>query len=115
MIGQWERAFKALGQETRLKLFLTLAHQRFCVCQLENAFNSSQPAISQHLRILREAGLVRAERQGLWTFYQADVEALNNMLQAFNGALTDTVPSEIQRISSDASQVELEGCSVDNT
>lgn len=114
MIERWEKVFKALGQETRLKLFLALAHDSLCVCQLENAFSSSQSAISQHLRVLREAGLVEAERQSLWTFYRADVDALDTLLQAFKRALDDEIPAEIEDIRRTAGQVKVEVCSTDS-
>lgn len=63
------RAFKALGDETRLRLVALLAHGELCVCHLEEALGLSQPHVSRHLAILRAAGLVEARRDGSWVFY----------------------------------------------
>ena len=52
-----------------------MAQRPLCVCELESQFELSQPTISHHLRILREAGLVRTSRKGTWVFYELRPEA----------------------------------------
>lgn len=64
------RAFKALGDETRLRIIALLAHGELCVCHLEEALGLPQPHISRHLATLRAAGLVEARRDGSWVFYK---------------------------------------------
>jgi ArsR family transcriptional regulator len=68
---QFTALFKALGDETRLEMVGLLATQgkELCVCELESHFALSQPTVSHHLRILREAGIVSAERRGTWVYY----------------------------------------------
>jgi ArsR family transcriptional regulator len=64
--------FKALGDETRLRIFAYLADagEATCVCNIEDFVKElSQPTISHHLRLLREAGLVTTERRGTWIYY----------------------------------------------
>ena len=64
--------FKALGDETRLEMLGLLAaagERELCVCELERHFELSQPTVSHHLRILREAELVTSERRGTWVYY----------------------------------------------
>ena len=63
---------KALGDPTRLNLvqLLAMAQRPLCACELESQFDLSQPTISHHLRILREAGLVNTSRKGTWVFYE---------------------------------------------
>jgi ArsR family transcriptional regulator, arsenate/arsenite/antimonite-responsive transcriptional repressor len=64
--------FKALGDETRLNIlgFLLAKGDALCVCHIEDHVKElSQPTISHHLRLLREAGLVTAERKGTWVHY----------------------------------------------
>ena len=63
--------FKALSDETRLNL-LVLIHQlnEVCVCELTSALELSQPKISRHLAILREAKLISARRKGKWVYYR---------------------------------------------
>ncbi len=65
-----ERRLAALADSTRLRIIHLLArHESLCVCEIESAFDLGQPTISHHLRVLREAGIVTAERRGTWAYY----------------------------------------------
>ncbi|MFD6096183.1 ArsR/SmtB family transcription factor [Nocardiopsis flavescens] len=67
------RVFKALGDPVRLRLLSMIASQasgEVCVCDLTPAFDLAQPTISHHLKLLREAGLIAAERRGTWVYYR---------------------------------------------
>jgi len=64
--------FKALSDETRLRLVVLLYKRELCVCQIEAALDISQTKASRHLSILRRAGLLRARRAGLWMYYTLD-------------------------------------------
>ncbi|MGK5441842.1 ArsR/SmtB family transcription factor [Micromonospora sp. URMC 105] len=67
-------AFKALGDPVRLQLMSMIASAEqgeICVCDLTPAFDLTGPTISHHLKTLREAGLVDAERRGTWVYYRA--------------------------------------------
>ncbi len=81
------RAFKALSDPTRLEILRLLRGQAgpTCVCDLVDHFDLSQPTISHHLRVLREAGLVQGSRIGIWSFYAPDPEGAGLLEQA--GAL----------------------------
>jgi ArsR family transcriptional regulator len=73
------RVFKALGDPVRLRLLSMIASRRggeVCVCEMTPAFELSQPTISHHLRLLRQAGLIDCERRGTWVYYWALPEAL---------------------------------------
>ncbi|MFF2432984.1 ArsR/SmtB family transcription factor [Streptomyces sp. NPDC058107] len=66
------RMFKALSDPVRLRLLSLIAsHQggEACVCDLTGPFDVSQPTISHHLKVLREAGLVGSERRATWVYY----------------------------------------------
>jgi len=62
---------KALGDPIRVQLLDVLRQQpgRVCVCELVPLFDVSQPTISHHLKVLRDAGLVGFEKRGLWVYY----------------------------------------------
>lgn len=62
--------FKALGDETRLRILALLSHGELCVCHLQTALDISQPNISRHLAILRTSGIVEARRDGSWIHYR---------------------------------------------
>ncbi|MER7703717.1 metalloregulator ArsR/SmtB family transcription factor [Kitasatospora sp. NPDC097605] len=66
------RKFKALADPVRLRLLSLIASHEggeACVCDLTGPFDVSQPTISHHLKVLREAGLVGSERRGTWVYY----------------------------------------------
>jgi ArsR family transcriptional regulator, arsenate/arsenite/antimonite-responsive transcriptional repressor len=72
--GTLSQAFKALGDPIRLQLMSMIASAdggEICVCDLTPAFEISGPTISHHLKVLREAGLVDAERRASWVYYRA--------------------------------------------
>jgi ArsR family transcriptional regulator len=67
------RGFKALGDPVRLRLLSLIAARaggEVCVCELTDAFTLTGPTISHHLKVLREAGLVDADRRGTWVYYR---------------------------------------------
>jgi ArsR family transcriptional regulator len=64
------RLFKALGDETRLRIVALLSHGELCVCHLHEALSLSQPNVSRHLAILRAAGIVEDRREGKWIHYR---------------------------------------------
>jgi ArsR family transcriptional regulator, arsenate/arsenite/antimonite-responsive transcriptional repressor len=72
---------KALGDPVRLQLVDVLRQHAgaVCVCELVPLFDISQPTVSHHLKVLREAGIVGSERQGLWAYYYVIPEALKEL------------------------------------
>jgi len=72
---------KALGDPIRLQLIDVLRKHagKVCVCELVPLFDLSQPTVSHHLKVLRDAGLVDSERQGLWAYYYVIPDALREL------------------------------------
>jgi ArsR family transcriptional regulator, arsenate/arsenite/antimonite-responsive transcriptional repressor len=69
--------FKALSDPTRVAIVNRLSGaSEVCVCELTGVFDLSQPTISHHLRILREAGLVESARRGTWAYYRLVPDAV---------------------------------------
>jgi ArsR family transcriptional regulator len=76
--------FKALADPTRVAIINSLASaDEVCVCNLTERFDLSQPTISHHLKILRDAGLVESSRRGTWAYYRLVPESID----ALRGAL----------------------------
>jgi ArsR family transcriptional regulator, arsenate/arsenite/antimonite-responsive transcriptional repressor len=76
------RVFKALADPVRLRLVSLIgAHQggEVCVCELTEAFDLTQPTISHHLKVLRDAGIIDSERRGTWVYYRLEPAALERM------------------------------------
>ena len=72
---------KALGDPIRMQLVDVLRQHagKVCVCELVPLFDLAQPTVSHHLKVLREAGIVGSERQGLWAYYYVNPEALEEL------------------------------------
>src|SRR5690242_8925664 len=71
------RLLKALADETRLGIVLQLRDQgEVCQCDFAACCTVQQPTVSHHLRVLREAGVVAAEKRGVWMYYRLDAAVL---------------------------------------
>lgn len=76
---------KALADPTRIGIVNCLARSpELCVCNLTDAFGLSQPTISHHLKVLREAGLVEAEKRGTWSYYRLNRDAVAELALALS-------------------------------
>jgi len=74
--------FKALGDPVRLRLLSLIASRaggEVCVCELTPAFALSQPTISHHLKLLRQAKLIDCERRGTWVYYWLVPDTMNKV------------------------------------
>jgi ArsR family transcriptional regulator, arsenate/arsenite/antimonite-responsive transcriptional repressor len=86
--------FKALGDPTRLAIINQLAGaDEVCVCHLVPDAGLSQPTISHHLRLLRDAGLVTSERRGTWAYYRLVPEAIAELAGALATLAARPVPA----------------------
>ncbi|MDF2791996.1 MAG: transcriptional regulator [Neobacillus sp.] len=66
---------KLLGDKTRLTIVGILKQRECCVCEFLEVFDMSQPSISQHLRKLKDAGMVKEERRGQWIYYSLNTQS----------------------------------------
>lgn len=66
---------KLLGDKTRLTIVAILKQRECCVCELLEVFDMSQPSISQHLRKLKDARLVKEDRRGQWIYYSLNPQS----------------------------------------
>lgn len=64
------KRYKALGDETRLKMFKALQQEEHCVCELMELFQMNQSVVSHHVKILENAGLVQGHRVGKFVYYR---------------------------------------------
>jgi ArsR family transcriptional regulator len=82
--GQYAAAFKALADETRLKIIAMLSCGELCACEILAAFSISQSTLSYHMKILADNGLVNAVRDGVWMKYTLNEDRTKEMLTFFN-------------------------------
>ena len=95
--GDLARMFKALGDPVRLRLLSLIASHaggEACVCDISESIDLSQPTISHHLKVLREAGLLDCERRGTWVYYWVIPSALQQLSAVLLTETTPIVPSE---------------------
>ena len=81
---------KALADPVRLRLLsLIAAHDQgeACVCDLNDAFDLSQPTISHHLKVLHDAGLLDRTKRGVWVYYRVRSDALADLAELLGGSL----------------------------
>jgi ArsR family transcriptional regulator len=81
--------FKALADPVRLRLLALIGASgsgEACVCDLTTAFDLTAPTISHHLKVLREAGLITADRRGTWVYYRLVPSALADLAGLFTPA-----------------------------
>jgi ArsR family transcriptional regulator len=93
--ADFRAVLRALADDTRLRIVSLLAGSAtpVCVCDIEARFELSQPTISHHLKILRKAGLVRADKQGTWVYYALVAERVD-ALQRLHAELNPTRTAE---------------------
>ena len=71
--------FKALADETRLKIVHMLNGGELCACKILESFNITQPTLSYHMKILTESGIVISNREGAWMKYKLNDERINEL------------------------------------
>jgi ArsR family transcriptional regulator len=79
---------KAIADPVRLRLLSLVASHvegEACVCDLNDAFDLSQPTISHHLKVLHEVGLLDRSKRGVWVYYRARTEALSDLAKLLDG------------------------------
>jgi ArsR family transcriptional regulator len=80
VVERQSRFFKALGDETRLRIMKLLEAREMCVCEIMVALDLTQPTASHHLRILENTRLVKSRKEGKWVFYSlADPTLIEDM------------------------------------
>ena len=95
------KAFKALSDETRLRILNVLTVRECCVCEVMQALDISQTRASRNLAALYDAGFLKLRKDGLWSLYSIDREGmsdyLNDLVQAADRALEQNEVARLDR------------------
>lgn len=75
---------KALGDETRIKIFHMLSNGELCACDILEEFHITQPTLSYHMKILSESGLVNSRKDGVWMRYSINESSLELLKDLFD-------------------------------
>jgi ArsR family transcriptional regulator, arsenate/arsenite/antimonite-responsive transcriptional repressor len=81
--------FKALGDETRLKIIEILSCGELCACDILESFHITQPTLSYHMKILTECGLVNSRKEGSWIRYSNNNELVSEIKKFWDIITTD--------------------------
>jgi len=98
------KSFKALSDETRLRILNILLERECCVCEVMQALDISQTRASRNLAVLHEAGFLKLRKDGLWSLYSIDTDDMNeylaDLVQAVTKALKEnkTLEQDRQRL-----------------
>jgi ArsR family transcriptional regulator len=76
-LAEYSIIFKAMGDETRLKILTMLTRGKTCACKILEAFNFTQPTLSYHMKQLVDSGLVDAQKEGKWVHYSINKERVD--------------------------------------
>ncbi|MGN1099097.1 MAG: ArsR/SmtB family transcription factor [Christensenellales bacterium] len=74
------KILKALGEDTRIRIFEMLRNGKLCACKMIDNLSITQPTLSHHLKILCDCGIVIAEKDWKWTHYSINCDKLNELL-----------------------------------
>lgn len=80
--------FRALADETRLKIVEMLSCGEMCACDILKSFEITQPTLSYHMKILTECGLVKSRKDGSWIRYTNNDELVNSIKEFWNQITT---------------------------
>ena len=92
-IDKMSDVFKLLGDKTRLTILSLLNEKELCVCELVEVLQTSQPNISQHMRKLKDGGLVKETKKGQWVYYSLSINDKQYVLDLFTH-----LPSQKEKI-----------------
>ena len=104
-------AMKALCEPTRCRIVSLLAQKAYCVSALATLLGISAPAVSQHLKVLRDADIVTCEKYGYHTHYKLDKERLSRIAQSIL-ELTNEKPDHCHKIGFSCAAAETVGCRI---
>lgn len=77
--AEYAQMFKALSDETRLRIIMMLTEEELCACKILEAFKITQPTLSYHMKILMQCGIVIGKRKGAWMFYHLNQERIHQL------------------------------------
>lgn len=85
------KVLKAVADKNRLRIFKMVQHKKMCVCELSAALGISAPSVSRHLSLMKDAGLIEDERDGMWTNYMLCREKVNKYAPVIQAHLKEWI------------------------
>jgi ArsR family transcriptional regulator len=92
--------FKAMGDETRLEILELLRNGKMCVCEIVPQIDASQSNISQHLRILKDTGIIELEKQGRSNYYHVTTDKVFEILDLIEQVILENLQVQMAKLQS---------------
>lgn len=93
MINKTAQILKALGEPTRLRIVRLLKERELCVCELVAVLDMSQPRISQHVKVLKQAGIVRERKERQKSFFRLEESLLEGRVLSLENLISSELTS----------------------
>ncbi len=95
-MNEFLKVMKALSDKNRVKIVKMLQQKEMCVCEVQKALGVSQPAVSKHMKILENAGIVTHRRDGLWVNYSLSEGRENRYVSTILGSLRHWLEDDLE-------------------
>jgi ArsR family transcriptional regulator, arsenate/arsenite/antimonite-responsive transcriptional repressor len=93
MLTDLEKVMKAMADKNRLRILKMLQQRKMCVCEIREVLGLSQPSVSKHLKILKDAGIITDDQEGLWTNYY--INSQNEYARSLSGLVKGWLAKDI--------------------
>ncbi|MDD5131252.1 MAG: metalloregulator ArsR/SmtB family transcription factor [bacterium] len=93
MLKELEKVIKALADKNRIRIIKMLQQREMCVCEIREVLGLSQPSVSKHLKILKDAGIIEDNQKGLWTNYY--INSQNDYARSLSGLVQGWLAKDI--------------------
>ena len=89
------KVFKAVADKNRMRILKMLEKKKMCVCELSAVLEITQPSVSKHLSILKNAGLIQDERNGQWIDYSLCTEKINIYIPVIQSSIKNWLNDDV--------------------
>lgn len=104
------KVFKAIADETRFKILILLSHKNICAKGISKHLNISEAAVSQHVKILKEASLITSEKKGYHLIYQVNKPTLEGARELIKYLIDDDINSINKQFKSNTKSFDITVC-----
>ena len=106
------RVFKAMGDETRIKILLLLSKRNICAKGIAKHLDISEAAVSQHIKILKDVNLITGYKRGYYIVYDLNKEVLENAINFMSLLINDDINSISNKLNIKLSDINISQCKI---
>ncbi|MPQ43886.1 ArsR/SmtB family transcription factor [Clostridium tarantellae] len=106
------KVFKAIGDETRIKILVLLSKKNICAKGIARHLNISEAAVSQHIKVLKDVDLIKGYKKGYYVMYDLNKEVLENAINFMNLLINDDISSINNKLDLQIKDFNISQCKV---